>query len=131
MKLQKKYKFYLRHVDFDSDIDTFFKNNKELSIFKKWYRYMPDFEAVYLDKDGYQKIIDISLDNVIYRLTEIPVSSLIKNAFVIGDDAGDSLYIYIYNNSDYASGIYLIDDTLDISSLSYVSPSMDDLFLDK
>lgn len=130
MKLKKMYKIYEKTVEQDINIESFFKSDLMLKSFTKWYKKLPDFEAKYINNLGYPDFINIELNSVIYNMTEIPVSQYIKNAFVIGNDSGDDLYIFIYSNSNYKSGIYKIDDTFNLDSLTYISKSLDDLFLE-
>lgn len=129
MKFKKMYKIHRKTIEQDIDLESFFQSDPMLRSFVKWYNEFPDFEAEYISELGYTNVINIELSSVLYNMTEIPVSQYIKNAFVIGNDTGDSLYIFIYSNSDYKSGIYKIDDTLDLSSLEYISDSLNELFL--
>ena len=123
------YKIYKKVVEQDMNLECFFQSDPMLKSFVKWYNEFPDFEAEYISELGYTNVINIELSSVLYNMTEIPVPQYIKNAFVIGNDAGDNLYIFVYSNVNYKSGIYTIDDTLSINSLEYVSASLDDLFL--
>lgn len=130
MKLKKMYKIYEKTVKQDISLESFFQSDPILESFVKWYNESPNFEAEYTNHEGYTDSINIELDSVLYNLTEIPIAQYIKNAFVIGNDNGDNLYVFIYSNLNYKSGIYRIDDTLDLSSLTYISNSLDDLFLE-
>lgn len=130
MKFKKMYKIYEKIVEQDINLESFFESDQMLESFVKWYNELPDFEAEYTNSEGYTDSINIELGSVLYNMTEIPIAQYIKNAFVIGNDNGDNLYVFIYSNPNYKSGIYRIDDTLDLSSLTYISDSLDDLFLE-
>lgn len=130
MKFKKMYKIYEKIVEQDINLESFFQSDPMLELFVKWYNEFPNFEAEYTNSQGYTDSINIELGSVLYNMTEIPIAQYIKNAFVVGNDNGDNLYVFIYSNPNYKSGIYRIDDTLDLSSLTYISDSLDDLFLE-
>lgn len=130
MNFKQEYKFYPINRQLSDDADlTNVLNMPELSHLKEWYVRQPDFELVKDTPDGGYETIQILLNDVAYAIEDTGLSDELDDAFIIGNDGGDNLYVYIFNKN-YKTGIYRIDDVLNVEDMEFVSDTLDNWLLD-
>lgn len=129
MNFKQDYQFYPRDdVLADDPILTGVLNLPELSHLRKWYNRQPNFELVEETPDGFYETIQILLNDVAYATEDTGLSDELDDAVIIGNDGGDLLYLYVFNKN-YKTGIYRIDDVLNVEDMEFVSDTLDNWLL--
>lgn len=129
MNFKQDYQFYPINRQLSDDANlTNVLNMPELVHLKEWYGIQPDFELVKDTPDGFYETIQILLSNLVYATEDTGLSDELDDAFVIGNDGGDNLYLYVFNKN-FKTGIYKIDDVLNVDSMVFVADTLDDWLL--
>lgn len=120
--LNQKFEIYPSTViPSDSGLNAFLENNN-LSELKPWLEKYPFVELVFSIPNGKLEI-SLELNQIISATNELNIQSLVPNSYVIGNDAGDTIYLYVNDKSRV--GVYSIDDDLSLNSLKFIAKSLD------
>lgn len=130
MNFKSEYEFHVLNRKLDDDKELLALLNTDVfDNIRKWYKTYPDFDLVAKHADGSYDLIEILLNDIVFATKDRNLSDDLKNAVIIGNDGGDDLFLFVWNTA-FKTGIYRIDDTLDVANMEYLATSLDSWLLE-